>query len=390
MNQIITNLKTNFLFQMSLSSKELFHSNMLAWLMEQKIDHDLLIAKIFIESITNQKIIGPIEKIVVKREELNIDLIIEYDIAGVRNYIFIENKMKSIPKPEQLEEYDKKIDGYILNNKIKNKTIVHHQIPYKKLLIPSEIFINVNWEVITYKKHIINILVELQQRLNSNNKNNKELYWIISKYHDFLINIISIFEFYLGDDFENKPYNFYSQEFDKIREIRLHDMLLKNVHERISMILKNRLTKENIIVSSDFTRSTGISDVFITLTNEFKMGLQIQGNTLKYFLCCDKSDNLSKKNIAICKQLVEKKLWFYDNFANPITLLSGNGRNKTELQINETTTFCEYDKGHFIYLTKSISEYKNKTIRDLIEYIVSEINNAIGKKQDIVNLINQI
>ncbi len=389
MDQIISNLKNNFLFQMSLSSKELFHSNMLAWLIEQKINNDFLIAKIFIETITEKKIAGNIENIVVKREELNIDLIIEYDVAGVRNYIFIENKMKSIPKNEQLDEYNKKIQGYVLNKKRKIKTIVHNDLLYKKLLIPNEVFIDAKWEVITYKNHVINALKKIQQKLNSNIESNKELYWIIKKYNDFLVNITSIFDFYLDKDFENKPYNFYSLDFKKIRDIRLHDMILKNVHERISMILKNKFNSHDIEINSDFTRSTGISDVFIKLTKEFNMGLQLQGNTLKYFFSCHKKDNLSQKNITICKQLVEKKLWFYDNSTNPIALLSGNGRNKSELKINETTTFCGYDNGHFIYLTKSVSHYKDKTIKSLIEFIVNEINDAIKKKEVILKLINQ-
>lgn len=34
---ITESLKNNFLFQVSLGSKELFHSNLLAWLLEQRI-----------------------------------------------------------------------------------------------------------------------------------------------------------------------------------------------------------------------------------------------------------------------------------------------------------------------------------------------------------------
>ena len=54
-DNIIKNLKNNFLFQASLGSKELFHSNMLAWLLEKKNKEgdngEFMVLKHFIKTV---------------------------------------------------------------------------------------------------------------------------------------------------------------------------------------------------------------------------------------------------------------------------------------------------------------------------------------------------
>lgn len=93
-------LKPSLVFTMSKGSHELFHSNIWAWLIEK----DSRFARAFFPEIK-----GEIES--VKREEGNRDLTIWTRVDGRRRAYVVENKFKSIPRREQLEEYDEKIGG---------------------------------------------------------------------------------------------------------------------------------------------------------------------------------------------------------------------------------------------------------------------------------------
>lgn len=105
----IEDLKKNPIFAMSLSSKELFHSNFWAWLFERNIEY----AKIF---FTDLKEISS-----VKREQGNRDITIweKFEIPKrkakklSRAYI-IENKCKSLPNKKQLKDYSTNLKGQLV------------------------------------------------------------------------------------------------------------------------------------------------------------------------------------------------------------------------------------------------------------------------------------
>ena len=123
---IVETLQNNPIFQLSLSSKELFHSNFLAWLAEDKNTRGIF------NQLMQVWLNDPIwefkeEEMMVKREYKNFDFCI---CQKVRNYhikkeeedeiqeekyipgaiIFVlENKFKSLPYKEQLENYHKKV-----------------------------------------------------------------------------------------------------------------------------------------------------------------------------------------------------------------------------------------------------------------------------------------
>lgn len=92
----IAELKRSMVFAMSLGSKELFHSNVWAWLIEQ----DIAFADVFFEGLSTNKSIR------VTREEKHRDITIWVgeDSKTAKAYV-IENKFKSIPYAEQLERY---------------------------------------------------------------------------------------------------------------------------------------------------------------------------------------------------------------------------------------------------------------------------------------------
>lgn len=126
MDTFVEKLNNNPIFQLSLSSKELFHSNFLAWLAEDKNTRTIFnqIMKIWMQD-ENWEFDD--SKMMVKREYYHFDFCI---CKKVRNYhtdkdkeqetqaeeyipgpiIFVlENKFKSLPYKEQLEKYHQKV-----------------------------------------------------------------------------------------------------------------------------------------------------------------------------------------------------------------------------------------------------------------------------------------
>ena len=97
MTEAIEKLKLSLIYQMSLGGRELYHSNVWCWLMKQ----DSAFIRVFFPSFDPEK--DKVESI--QREWLNMDLVIK--LANQKIYI-IENKLKSLPYPEQLQKYTEK------------------------------------------------------------------------------------------------------------------------------------------------------------------------------------------------------------------------------------------------------------------------------------------
>ena len=106
----IDDLNTSPMFNLSLSSKELFHSNFLAWLGNNSDTREFFVEVInlLVEDLNLQYSGGW----TVMREDKHFDLCIREDTKkgkGKGKYLLIiENKVKSIPLKRQLDEYVKK------------------------------------------------------------------------------------------------------------------------------------------------------------------------------------------------------------------------------------------------------------------------------------------
>lgn len=97
LKNIIKDLSNNVMFSLSLTSKELFHSNLWAWLGRKY-------PKMFTEIFLDEKVELD-ENSIILREYNNFDLYVE-----TKNSIYVfENKCKSMPNKSQLKEYDTKL-----------------------------------------------------------------------------------------------------------------------------------------------------------------------------------------------------------------------------------------------------------------------------------------
>lgn len=94
------------LFAISLSGKELSHSNFWAWLLEQKVEGKHPFIEVFIPDFYQ----NGCTFISVEREKKHVDLTITYkNKADETEVLIIENKIKSIPTKEQLMRYEEEL-----------------------------------------------------------------------------------------------------------------------------------------------------------------------------------------------------------------------------------------------------------------------------------------
>ena len=116
MDTFVEKLKNNPIFHLSLSSKELFHSNFLAWLAVDK-KTQALFKKILSTWLGEDTFDYNTDCMEVKREYKNFDFSICEKITNDKESktgrirLVLENKFKSIAYKAQLENYQKKVDA---------------------------------------------------------------------------------------------------------------------------------------------------------------------------------------------------------------------------------------------------------------------------------------
>ena len=97
-NDRISMLKKSPIFAISLSGKELAHSNFWAWLIDQEIDNEHLYVRVFVPDFDEKK---DYEYVKVEREKWNMDLLITYKHNNKVEICVVENKIKSLPTEKQ-------------------------------------------------------------------------------------------------------------------------------------------------------------------------------------------------------------------------------------------------------------------------------------------------
>ena len=171
-NQFVKTLQNNVAFQLSLTSKELFHSNFLAWLAEDKdtigIFKELLKNCFGAEDLLSDKQ----KDIIVKREHMNFDFCICDNEAPNKVRFVLENKFKSLPYKEQLEEYQEKV-------KTSNKD--SEPVHYCLLSLAQGYKDFGDWKVVTYEEY-----AQALRKANESKNNNLFKKELINTYCNFI------------------------------------------------------------------------------------------------------------------------------------------------------------------------------------------------------------
>jgi hypothetical protein len=406
----IEKLQNNFLFQLSLGSKELFHSNLIAWLLEQKNEQEE--QKLFLYFINkfggadfSEVKIEQISNIKITREEGNLDLMLKWEQNNICFFIIIENKMKSLPSIKQLHEYDKKVTTIEKTNKTINKVVK------KLLLTPFPVVVNYStdnkteWVNITY----VNDILQFLEYAKTLNYKISEIPMVLSSYIEFiqqLTNLLKEFELDSIEAFRFRKYDFYYRDsIDNLREIRLHDFVLKAAHDHLAKLIADEIKKQydqiiesyddfknvetGVLVHSGFSRSTGLTDIKIHLGKKQLIGLQLQGNTLKYYVEVLENSRIDQ-NIEFAKKLVEKNKWFFYKPSEGGKILKGNGE-EIKLRLDKFgVTFYSYSKMSFIYLSKDINNiqpFSHHTVQELAYYMSKDVISVLKEIDNYKNLI---
>lgn len=199
-------LKSSPVFAMSLSSKELFHSNFWAWLMEQ--DSEFITC--FFDDFANTDN----ERVKIFREKDHMDIQVQIGEKQTKRIYVIENKFKSIPTESQLCKYSE-TDGFqkgVL-------TGISKDSPFK---LPSK------WEYLSYDCICKRLKDQLQKGTENENLSNNKM--IVTQYIEMTRNLVGMVEGFLNEC--GNKWLFPDKIPKEIQDLRIGDVVQKMQAER--------------------------------------------------------------------------------------------------------------------------------------------------------------
>lgn len=362
LDQVLNELKSSPLFNLSLSSKELFHSNFLAWIGEL---YPVEVGKLFEAFLPHLPTSS--ESIKVYRERHNIDLTLEYSHGDT---LIIENKVKSLPYLNQLEGYaaaipDKSSTAFLLLSLTE---------PYflDKLSRTIQLRDGTIWAFLSYEE-LAEKLNSIQSQIAAKNQYHGQIL------HDYILFIRGLNKiqllFELKSDDNDADFFGYYQEIERLSHVRLHDFVHKLRYAQLAQGVARRLEQENfdvligsgswqagkagqITVSSDMSRGTGFFDLKYILTEPNSpiglsmIGIQLQGNAFR--LVFENNHNAAKMAKALFSIDSTEKLWFDLSLIEDVTLEYPKKRD-----------FNQYS-GTFFYRSKSLGAQSPQQLINLI------------------------
>lgn len=293
-------LRQSPLFQLSLASRELFHSNFLAWLFGQRPDW---VGRILGTAPEHRDwVLGDKG---IRREERNLDLVIHLANGST---LIVENKVKSVPYESQLEDYRKKVDA------------LGSSYPNPKYLLltlsPGDAPESSAWPVLSYG--------EVAERL-ANEAASLDVGYLRHLVEDYagFIRTLSA----LGVTSDTDPW---IDDRPLLRELRIHDLLQKRKASWLSRSLTAGLDSGNLLAPPG-TKSDALEPgqllVYDGLTNgnglvgfvmaigdgpklagaralpRYGIGVQLQGNQYRSFVQLLRPDRPNQETLADFEKL---------------------------------------------------------------------------------------
>lgn len=215
-------LKKSLLFRMSLGSKELFHSNVWAWLIEQ----DPAFIKVFFPEFGK----GSYRYLGVSRECWHRDVIIWLEKCDnkKRYYYVIENKIKSLQDEEQLRRYTEDKDGNTLLGGV--FTGIINALKTNELSLPKkETGEKVPWKFVDYSTIAKRIREQARISACFTDRHRSQ----IDEYCQIIESINGMIQYGLDKsqeqfDYSSLPYkNGENREAEYLEELRIKDVYTK-------------------------------------------------------------------------------------------------------------------------------------------------------------------
>ncbi len=356
-------LNKSMIYCMSLASKELFHSNLWAYLIEN--DHQFI--KTFIPEFNFDNYID--EKITVYREKLHRDIAIFLKRKdGLDEHIVIENKIKSLPSANQLEEYT---------------TILEKHAFYKGILtgIGNNILdftksekLNGKWIYRNYEAISESIRLLASKSQSENIIRNLQL---INEYCDVLEAINCCLNYYLSSSLGRLDYS-----CKELYNLRIADVYKKlKGSDFLSFVRKEQGYFESIC-SKEYFSSGNISQNFhngkATLDVRFSnwkdentpyklIGVQLEDNQFR--IVVERNLRFEKGKDADYLYNLYKDVWFDDSYNSKVKERTILGYTTT-MKARKGKKYDSYltDNYCFVYQYFDICE-ENNTYENLLELI---------------------
>lgn len=387
---IINELKNNPMFRLSLGSKELFHSNFLEFLWDSNHGSFFnMLKELGCKRTWND------ETYVLSREKENFDICIFHKKGNKICYdLIIENKVKSIPRKEQLKEYYEKARDHGSSNVDLILLSLVEEFPDKSI-IEQEKFKKEcgNWRIVNY-----NQLYDAISKVYSNTDNTN----YITDYCYFINQMHSLQSIILGEEFENEAY--YKGEEQKLLEkVRLHDLYIKlRASKFISLLelkLEQKLEKEGIakvitIPCDDYKKYDDIRQKTKDEIIRVFLNYTIQSGTGMIAAFIYKKGNNGDKIIEVVIQGDQ-----YRHGINSPRYKSSNDDKETKLknlwkdvsddkymkQTNDNSQFLEQYRNQYkdfcVYGDDYVYRYlkiDSKKVNELIEMMVDDIKDVVN------------
>lgn len=359
--ELIGQLETSVMFNLSLGSKELFHSNFLAWFIEFCLDSEAQ-CQFANAMIKEKEFFKPAEIFEVKREEKNIDLQLCWGRKSEKKTVWekrlvIENKVKSIPYKAQLEKYSEgcssKTERFVLLSLTDPIFFVDNQ--YSTLE-------EHNWRWVNYQA----LAASLREfRLDGYNGE------VVRDYCEFIEILHQIVQGTVPSSPCAKNFLDYTNYYRKLRQIRIHDLFEKWRFACLEKVVREALGGNAcpFIIHSAMTRGTGLLEVKRVLqgdgeSNKLNIGVQLQGTQLRQFI---QVPGIPNKALVLANNLKEKGLWFLGELEKV--------SSKTKVK-----EFCSYS-GTFLYRYEKLNS--SLSAEDVCNRIVSLVGKSKAAAEEL-------
>jgi hypothetical protein len=371
MKETIEKLKSSPIFNLSLSSKELFHSNFLYWIGQ---NYPSEFGELFSKYLNEQPEDLRIKEIFRERE--NIDLSFNY-FNGQE--VLIENKVKSVPYIGQLAKYSEK------HTNRKNYILLSLSEP---MFFQSQNKLEINGATWYYLSYTV---LQLMLQTIAEKINNEYHRQIIIDYCEFISGLIQINEHCKID--EEELFDFHSiktnQLYRELIDIRLHDFYLKKKYELLAFEIYKKLNKRGknltdfslplnwnnetpiIFMGYGMTRSLGLMDLKYLISPNIALGIQIQGEHYR-MVVEDTTGKIAKK----IKNELEKNLWFDFSKTFP----------QSRVYPKPEKGFNKYGETFFY---KSVKLGTKLKIKDIVDIILSDVERIESNFKAIEGIITQ-
>lgn len=383
---IVSELEESPIFQLSLSSKELFHSNFLYWIWKFKA----AAFKKIMEKLCNEGAeFDWSDDYIVERETKNFDLSV-WEKNGNKEILrlIIENKVKSIPRIKQLDKY-KKVSESIPNKHVKFLLLsLSTNFPEKEEISAS------GWNIVNYK--------ELAEAIE------KVVPYNCMKYEDNLIrdycNFIKKLHSMVSEWSINAETSWLDiLDKDKYSQLRINDIRLKlYAAYALSYLLEelsskkegkilveweipakdimNKSNDNTFYVNFGMTNATGFFEIKVKIEDKTIFLIQVQGNQYRRAI---EREAKYDENIAWLRDDPQSPLhrFFADSeggspefkYQSPLESESPFRPKKEKKQ----NGFCKYGDW-FVYQYVKLDE--NVKIKDIINAAIADIEEALRIK----------